>query len=152
MSYFYKLLCQNSETSQQFDITDLASDIQMSTSLLNQPGRLTFSLQSDPDGNKPLSNGSIIQLFVDGKGIFKGYIFRIGANEKKVWTVTAYDQLRYLLNKDTIYTENMSANQIFSRLCRDLQLSHRIDTPSRFIIPPVLHQKKTYYLIIEDSI
>ena len=47
------------------------------------------------------SEGSPVRMKVDGDNVFFGFVFKQQRTKDKIITVTAYDQLRYLKNKDT---------------------------------------------------
>ena len=155
----YKLICQNSITGVVYDATTLAENIQHQTQLGGQPGKLTFSLKQDPNNVIQLSNGSIIRFSVNGEGIFFGYIFTLSTDEKDGYKVTAYDQMRYLKNEEVYLTSGMTADQIFLQVCKDNfpvvppnPPRYKVVTPSSFIVPEYLHDKKTLYSIIEYGI
>lgn len=45
--------------------------------------------------------GDTIDVTWKGKQFFHGFIFEKKKTKDDLWSVTAYDQMRYLLNKDT---------------------------------------------------
>jgi len=144
-----ELTCQNSTTGQLFDLTSLEGNIQYFTTLSSQASKLTFNLEDDPNKLEPLSEGSIIRLKVDGKNIFYGYLFTMGVDMTGQWKLTAYDQIRYFQNSDTVFTEKRSASAEFGRLCNNMAIKHRIETPTAFVVPERLHSNKTYFSIVE---
>lgn len=111
----YKMYLQDSEFSQLLDITDICNDIQWSTSILAQPGKLTFTIQKDPNNLVTLRNGDVVIFYSDIQNEtfpiiapkkdskqygFKGSIFSIKMDQQENYSVTCYDQLRYLQNHD----------------------------------------------------
>ena len=52
------------------------------------------------------SEGSAVRLKENGDEVFFGFVFKQQRAKEQIITVTAYDQLRYLKNKDTIVYEN----------------------------------------------
>lgn len=165
----YQLLCQNSLSGTVYDITTLASGISHETSLSGgQPGKLTFSTSEDPNNVLEMVCGSIINFSVDGIGVFYGYIFTMDADEKGNYKITAYDQMRYLKNKEVYITSGMTASEIFELVCRDVypgvresvsgdtykpaSLPYRVVVPSAFVVPEYLHDGKTLFEIIEYGI
>lgn len=72
------------------------------------PGKLTFSVLKDEVLS--FTEGDLVRLRVDGTDLFRGYVFTKGRSAGPKIDVTAYDQLRYLKNKDTIRFENMTAS------------------------------------------
>ena len=81
--------------------------IEWSTERRSTPGKLTFSLVKDEVIN--FQEGAAVRLKVDGKPVFFGFVFTKKRDKNQIITVTAYDQLRYLNNKDTYVYENKTA-------------------------------------------
>ena len=135
-----------------FDITELVSGIQYTTDLKGQPGKLTFNLEQDPKGEITMTNGSLIKLYVNGKGIFFGYVFTMGTDATGIYKITAYDQMRYLKNEDSMYIEGITASQMFSLICTQHELRHRVVTPTTFIVPEYNFEGKQLYAMLEHGI
>lgn len=149
----YELYCQNSETGTSYDIVELAGRITHQTTLSGQPGKLTVTLQQDPNEILELATGSILTFIVDGYGVFYGYIFTMGTDATGTYQITAYDQMRYLQNQETYTTRGMTADEIFMRVCKDANLTRfRVVTPSNFIVPLYRHPNKSFYSIIQYGI
>lgn len=146
------LLCQNSYTGIIYDATTLVKEIQYTTDLSGQPGKLTFTLEEDPNAILELSSGSFVQFTVSGQGIFMGRIFSRSTDESGAFKITAYDQMRYLKNEESMVTEDMTASQIFEKICANASIPGRVLTSARHILPPVYHNKKSLYGILEESI
>ncbi|MEG2597672.1 MAG: hydrolase, partial [Oscillospiraceae bacterium] len=83
--------------------------ISWETSKKGMPGKLTFSLVS---GDVPIEEGDAVTLTVDGKGRFYGFVFTLSQNESGKIQITAYDQLRYLKNKDCYTYQNKTASEV----------------------------------------
>ncbi len=62
-------------------------------------GELSFVVKKD--GVVNFAEGNKVTLKVNDKGIFKGYIFSKSRDKNQHIEVRAFDQTRYLLNKDT---------------------------------------------------
>lgn len=73
--------------------------IEWSTERKNTPGKLVFKVLKDDILD--FSEGSPVRMKVDGDNVFFGFVFKQQRSKDKIITVTAYDQLRYLKNKDT---------------------------------------------------
>ena len=152
----YSLLCQNSATGAVYDATTLATNISHQTTLDGQPGKLSFTLQDDPKNILQLTCGSIVSFTVDGTGVFYGYIFTMSVSEDGLNKVTAYDQMRYLKNQELYITADMTASQIFERVCADsfpvvppALPRYKVITPSTYVVPTYNHEKSTLYSVIE---
>jgi hypothetical protein len=74
----------------------------------SSPGKLTFNVIAD--STLKIEEGNAIRFKVNGISVFYGFIFAIQRNKDSVLKITAYDQLRYLKNKDTITYKNKTAS------------------------------------------
>ncbi|MBP3410484.1 MAG: hydrolase [Clostridia bacterium] len=92
------------------------------------PGKLTFSALRD--SLLDVSEGNPVSLHVDGKPAFKGFIFRISGDKGPLVKITAYDQMRYLKNKDTYVFDPAKASEIIRMIAEDygLELGEIADT------------------------
>lgn len=147
-----ELYCQNTDNGTLFDITTLAGNIQYTTDLSGQPGKLTFSLQEDPNGVLQIVVGSVIGFKVDNNIVFYGYVFTMGTDATGIYKITAYDQMRYLKNEETMYTGNMSASAIFTKISADTGLNSKVVTPTSWVVPEYYHEKKSLYNILNYAI
>lgn len=143
-------IVQDSKSGTTYDISELITNAVWETTLTNQPGKLTFNYIDD---NKvTISEGSPISFKVDGKGIFFGYIFKKGKKKDEKVPVTAYDQMRYLKNKDTKVLSGLTAAQVFEKLCKEYQLTYKVVDNHNYIVPPKPHDGKTLFEIIQYGI
>lgn len=85
------------------------------------PGRLTFTVVKDEVLN--FTEGDSCKLTVDGVDIFYGFMFTKKRSKGDTITVTAYDQLRYLKNKDTYVYENKTAADVVRMIAEDFRLN-----------------------------
>ena len=94
----------NNENSEGFDVSEIVHGIEYTTSILGQAGKLTFTLEKDPNNILKIGVGSLVKFWHSDnntekeKPIFMGNIFTIGTTERNDYRVVAYDQLRYLQN------------------------------------------------------
>lgn len=144
-----ELYLQNANTGTTYDISNIAGQIQLYSTINGEAGKLTCVLQKDPNNLLQIANGSIVSFIVDGVGMFFGYVFTIGTDAQENYQITCYDQMRYLKNSDIYTTRNMTASDIFAKICKDFNLKYKIKTPTKFIPPAYIHNKKTLYNIIE---
>lgn len=151
--YNYKLILQNSNNGEVFDITELVGDITLTSELMTgQPEKLTFFIQEDPNKLLQISEGSIVSFSVNEKGIFFGYIFTIGTDATEIYKITAYSQMRYLKNEETVLTQNETSSKTFTNLCNKFELENEVITKSSFIPPEYNHDKKSLFTIIQEQI
>ena len=143
-------IVQDSKSGQAYDISELIIEAKWETTLENQPGKLTFTYLDD---NKvTINEGSPISFKVDGKGVFFGYIFKRGKKKDEKVPITAYDQMRYLKNKDTYVTSNLSASQIFTKICNDFSLKNSVKNATSYTVSPRVHDNKSLFEIIQFGI
>lgn len=95
--------------------------IEWSTERRGSPGKLTFKVIQD--GELEFEEGAAVRLQVNGKGVFYGFVFTKKTDKERIISVTAYDQLRYLNNKDTLVFNNMTASQILRQIATDHRLN-----------------------------
>lgn len=84
------------------------------------PGKLTFSIIKDD--LLDVQEGDSVLLLVDSTPVFYGFVFeksRSGGNPKV--DITAYDQIRYLKNKDT-FTYSATADELVRMIASQYQL------------------------------
>lgn len=84
------------------------------------PGQLTFKVIKDSLIN--FTEGNAVRLRVDKKNIFYGFVFIKKRNKEDIITVTAYDQLRYLKNKDTYVYTNKRADEFIRMIASDFNM------------------------------
>lgn len=146
-----ELIIQDNASGMIYDISELVDGpITWETSLLNQPGKLTFNYIDDNKVN--IHEGSVISFKVDGVGLFFGYVFKRGITDEEKIPITAYDQLRYLKNKDIKTFSNMTASQIFTSICAEANLKTRIVEDNSYIVAPYRHDSKTLFEMIQHGI
>lgn len=115
-----------------YDVTELCYDsIQLVTKRKANPGKLTFKIARDliPAGGVEFYEGDAVALMYDDIGMFWGYIFSKSRTKEQIIAVTAYDQTRYLKNKET-YCYSKTASEVVKMICEDfnLQMGEIADT------------------------
>lgn len=135
-----------------FDVSELVHDISYTTSISGQPGKLTFQMEKEPKGVLSISVGDMI-VFKDGTdNVFKGYVFTMGTDRTETYEVTAYDSTRYLQNHDYFYLDgetNKSLNDIFTKICSQMQLTSSIVVPATQTLQPYLFIDKSYFEMLD---
>lgn len=130
------------------------------------PGKLTFTVVKDQ--NISFTEGNPVRLTVDGVKMFYGFIFSKKRDKQQNITVTAYDQLRYLKNKDTYVYTNKTASDFIKMVANDYNLNlGTVENTSYIIASRVedntalidmvqnaldleLTNKKTMYVLYDD--
>jgi hypothetical protein len=85
------------------------------------PGKLSFNVLKD--STLKITEGNVVRLIVDGVGVFFGFIFTLQHGKGNKIQVTAYDQLRYLKNKETYVYKNKTADEVVKMIASDFKLS-----------------------------
>lgn len=124
--------------------------IEWSTERRSVPGKLTFQVKKDP--LHPLEEGAAVQLRVDGRKVFFGFIFTLKTDREDMIAVTAYDQLRYLKNKDTYVYENMTASRLIQMIADDFQLNTGEIRDTGFVIGSGVEDNTTLFDMIEKAL
>lgn len=120
----YKMWMIDQSSNEGFDISELVHDIQYTTTLYGQAGKLTFLVEKDPNDEFKMSLGSLVMFWCDDVPVFYGYAFRIGTDGTECYRVTAYDQMRYLQNHDYLLMEDMSLRQVFEKICAGTRIKN----------------------------
>lgn len=89
--------------------------INLNTYRKGQPNKVVFTFYNNE--GIAVSMGSSVQIQVDNKMLFHGYVFTYKQNRWKNATVEAYDGLRYLKNKDSKWYENYTSSMIVRDIC-----------------------------------
>ena len=145
-----ELLVQRRRDNRTFNISELASDIEWTTSITNsQPGSLQFGLVED-DNIIP-DYGDFVRFRVGNRNVFFGRVFTKERNQGRVMTVIAYDLMKFLKNKHTYVLRAATSSQIFRQICQDFELKHRIVNASNFNVPAKMHDNETLYNIMQDA-
>lgn len=88
--------------------------IKFEDELSGSPSKLTFEVVKVE--KLDFQEGNLVTLKVDGRPVFKGYVFTKKRDKEHHIKVTCYDQIRYLKNKDTKVFENMKSSDIFKNI------------------------------------
>lgn len=84
------------------------------------PGKLTCKIVRDE--TLKMEYGDTIDVSWNGKQFFHGFIFEMRRGKDQYWDIIAYDQLRYLLNKDTFFYTGKKASEVIKELAEDFEL------------------------------
>lgn len=114
------------------------------------PGRLTFKCLFDE--KNIFEEGDIVTVSYKGTPFFYGYIFTISRDKNGISSVTAYDQLRYLKNKDVYDYRNKKASDVIKMLAADFKLTVGEIEDTKFIIPKRLEDNVSLFDIIQTAL
>lgn len=144
-----ELLISNEKGTKAY-IPPVEEGIEWEVSRRSTPGKLTFKVLDD--GKSSFSEGSAVSLIVDGTKVFYGFVFSQKRARDKIITVTAYDQLRYLQNKDTYVYKNKTAAQVIKMIAADFGLKTGTVKGTSFKISSRVEENTSLFDIIENAL
>lgn len=125
-------------------------NVKWHTERKSAPGKLTFDVIKDSKLN--FQEGAAVRFTVDGKNLFFGFVFTKNRDKENIITVTAYDQLRYLKNKDCIKYENKKASQFIQMVANDYNLQCGEIADTGYIIASRVEDNSTLFDMIENAL
>lgn len=128
----------------------ILSGISWETARVGEPSSLKFSCLQDE--KLKITEGNAVKLIVDGKNVFFGFIFAMQRSNSNEVVVTAYDQLRYLKNKDSYIYTNKRADQVISMIANDFALNVGSLANSGHVIGAKAEDNKTLFDIIQSAL
>lgn len=135
--------------SRVFDCA-IEEGITWETQRKKSPGKLTFTIVKDEDLS--FYEGDSVQFIYDGKKIFFGFVFTKKRSDLDTITVTCYDQLRYLKNKDTYVYENKTATQLLKMIINDFKLNYGSADDTKYRIPSMVEDNKELFEIMQNAL
>lgn len=124
--------------------------IEWVTKRRSTPGRLTFKVIKDDVID--FTEGCPVRMRVDGDKVFFGFVFKKQRTKDKIITVTAYDQLRYLNNKDTKIYEGKKASQFIQMIASDYALNVGFLADTGYTIASRVEENTSLFEMIENAI
>lgn len=98
-----------------WDVSKIFSTLSIKTSRKGAAGSAKFTLVENPlrqSKEFEVATGNVVRIKADGVGIFYGYVFSIERTEERLISILAYDQIRYLMSKDTYVKANVTATTV----------------------------------------
>ena len=114
------------------------------------PGKLTFTVVKDSKLN--FQEGDPVKLTLDGTPMFYGFVFIKSRDKDGTIDVTAYDQLRYLKNKDTITEEGLKASDLLKRIATDFRLNLGTVEDTGYTMETVVDENQTLFDMIQNAL
>lgn len=146
MSYI-ELIIQNGSHIQQCAVEE---GVVWETSRRKTPGKLTFTVLKDELLN--FQEGNPVSFKYKGNKVFYGFIFTKERDGNEKIKVVAYDQLRYLKNKDTYVFTNKTSTQILKTLIADFRLQAGNIVDTKHNISTLTADNKELFEIIQDAL
>lgn len=113
-----------------FPLTE--GDIVMTNYISGASTMLSFKVVKDDNIN--FLEGDIVTFVADGVKMFKGFIFSKKRTKENIISVVCFDQLRYLLNKDTKVYENLTATKFIKNISNEFLLKSGEFEDTKFVI------------------
>ncbi len=138
-----------------YDISNLCGgDIKVDTEISGSPSKLTFTVYKGVtyETGYAFSEGDNVRLWVNDYPMFNGYIFTRKRGKEQEIQVTAYDQMRYLKNKDTYVYDYKKASDILKMIAEDYKLNIGEIEDTEFVIQSLVEDNKSLFDIILDGI
>lgn len=125
-------------------------DITWTTERRSNPGKLEFTIVRDEIIK--FTEGSPVRLKVDGKPVFFGFAFTQKGSKDELVKITAYDQLRYLKNKDTYVYKNKTASDFIKMVGADFNLNLGSIADTGYKIPSRVEDNTSLFEMIENAL
>lgn len=133
----------------KYDVTHLCPEIEWKTEL-NKTA--TFKTGIKKVDGLAFYEGDIITFTDDTNKMFKGYIFGKERDKSQIIDIKAYDQLRYLKNKDTFVFKNKTASDISKHIFNHFNLKYGLIENTRYMIEQTIEDNKTLLDMILGSL
>lgn len=124
--------------------------ITWTTERRSTPGKLEFTILRDEIIK--FTEGSPVRLTVDGQPIFFGFGFTQKGDKDNLVKITAYDQLRYLKNKDTYVYKNKTASDFIKMVGADFNLNLGEIADTGYTIPSRVEDNTSIFEMIENAL
>lgn len=123
--------------------------IEWSTERIGAPGQLTFKVLEDKE--LKISEGNAVRFRYKGKKVFYGFIFSRQTDGSGEVSVTAYDQLRYLKNKETYVYDGKTLTDVVKWIAKDFGLRKGSLEDTKYKIPHRVEDNQTLFDIIANA-
>lgn len=144
-----ELLIAN-ETGSQIYQPAVEEGIKWTTQRSGTPGKLTFKVLKDDVMD--FTEGLAVCLKDGDDKIFYGFIFTQSRQKDQIITITAYDQLRYLQNKDTKIYEGKTATQFIQMLGADYTLNIGTMEDTGYVIASRVEENTSLFDMIGNAL
>ncbi len=124
--------------------------ISWTTEWKGSPGQLQFSIKVDD--KVKFAEGNAVRLTVDGINLFYGFIFTQKRDKDGTIEITAFDQLRYLKNKDSYIYTNKTAGQLVRMIAKDFNLQCGEIADTCFVIDSRIEDNSTLFDTIQNAL
>jgi len=127
-----------------------AEEIVLEFSRAGTPGKLTFQVVAD--GVLSFHEGDHVVLRLGTLVLFSGFVF----SKRRTWggviTVTAYDQIRYLKNRDTLAYEGLTATELVRQIAGDWGMLCGEIAETGFLLPERVENGRSLLDMIQTAL
>ncbi len=124
--------------------------IEWSTERRSTPGKLAFDVIAD--SSTQFEEGDAVRFKQNGENVFYGFIFKKNRSKENIISVTAYDQLRYLQNKDTYVYEGKTAAEFIKMVAADFSLNIGDIEDTGYKIASRVEENTSLFDMIENAL
>lgn len=142
-----QLLIQNENTVFEPVVQD---GVTWTTERKGAAGKLEFKVLKDNIIN--FEEGNPVAFKVDNTNLFYGFVFKKKRDKEKIITTTAYDQLRYLKNKDTKTYTNKRADELVQMIANEYQLNTGVLENTGYVIAKKAESNQSLFDIILNAL
>lgn len=146
-NYKYELLIRAAGGIYQPVILD---GIELTQERKGAPSSLVFTVIKDD--NIAFEHGNQVQLKVNDQPVFMGWVFIKSRDKQHHIKVTAYDQLRYLKNKDTYMYTNKTASEVIKHLASMFNLKTGSIANTGYTIGSRIESNTTLFDMIQNAL
>ena len=128
----------------------IQDEVTWETERRGSPGKLNFSVAAD--SVLRIQEGNPVRFSYKGKKIFFGFIFSMQHNKDNIVNITAYDQLRYLKNKDSCIYKNKTASELIKNLAKRYGLNAGTLADTKYKIKSRIEDNTALFDIIQNAL
>lgn len=144
----YIMTIRNKDTEYIVEVED--GSVKITRGIDSIPAKMSFKAVND--AALDFTEGNHVTFTVNGTTVFSGYVFSKSRDKKSTITVTAYDQLRYLKNKDCYVYYDKTATEVIKMIAEDYGLTLGDVANTEYKIPKRIEKNKTLMDIINTAL
>ena len=142
-----KLIIQNGSTIYEPSVEE---GIEWTLERQGSPGQLTFTVVQDE--TLKFQEGDAVKAWCGETPFFYGFVFTRKRGKDGLVSVTAYDQLRYLKNKDTYLYTNKTASQLLQMIASNMNLKTGTIENTSYVIAKRMEENTTYFDMLQNAL
>lgn len=139
-------LCTDSEIYEPV----LVEEVSWTTNRVGSAGQLEFTVMKDEVIN--FHEGDAVRLTVNDTDLFYGFVFLKKRDTNPTISVIAYDQLRYLKNKDYLVYSNLTASEFIKNISSDYLLNLGDIENTNYKIASRVEDNQTLFDMIQNAL